>query len=45
VSWLHPYGRGRVFHTSFGHDEKAFLDPRVFAHILLGVQYAAGDAR
>ena len=45
VSWLHPYGKGRVFHTSFGHDEKAFLDPRVFAHILLGVQYAAGDAR
>lgn len=43
VSWLHAYGRGRVFHTSFGHDQHGFLDPRTFAHMLLGTQYATGD--
>ena len=43
VSWIRPYGKGRVFYTSFGHDQRAYLDRRFLNHILLGTQYAAGD--
>lgn len=42
VSWTKEYGKGRVFHTSFGHDERAFLDPARFGHILAGIRYALG---
>ncbi|HOR98556.1 MAG TPA: ThuA domain-containing protein [Kiritimatiellia bacterium] len=45
VSWIRPYGRGRVFYTSFGHDARAFLDRATLIHILDGVQYAVGDFR
>lgn len=43
VSWIRPYGKGRVFYTSFGHDERTFLDKARLTHILDGVQYALGD--
>ena len=43
VSWIRPYSKGRVFYTSFGHDQRAFLDKAVLFHILDGVQYATGD--
>jgi len=43
VSWIRPYGKGRVFYTSFGHDQRTFLDPVRLSHILDGVQYAIGD--
>lgn len=43
VSWIRPYGKGRVFYTSFGHDQRAFLDKAVLSHILSGIQYATGD--
>lgn len=43
VSWIRPYGKGRVFYTSFGHDQRAFMDKAVLSHILNGVQYATGD--
>ncbi len=43
VSWIRPYGKGRVFYTSFGHDQRTFLDPVRLAHILDGIQYAIGD--
>ena len=45
VSWIRPYGKGRVFYTSFGHDQRAFLDKAVVAHILDGIQYAIGDLK
>lgn len=43
VSWIRPYSKGRVFYTSFGHDQRAFLDKAVLFHILDGIQYAIGD--
>jgi type 1 glutamine amidotransferase len=43
VSWIRPYGKGRVFYTSFGHDQRTFLDPVRLTHILDGVQYTLGD--
>jgi len=45
VSWIRPYGQGRVFYTSFAHDQRAFLDKAVFGHILNGIQYAVGDLK
>ncbi len=45
VSWIRPYGKGRVFYTSFAHDQRAFLNKAVLAHILDGVQYALGDLK
>lgn len=43
VSWIRPYGKGRVFYTSFGHDKRTFLDPARLWHILDGLQYTIGD--
>ena len=45
VSWVRPYGKGRVFYTSFAHDQRAFLDKNIVKHIFDGVQYAAGDLK
>lgn len=45
VSWIRPYGKGRVFYTSFAHDQRAFLDKPVLSHILDGIQYAIGDLK
>lgn len=43
VSWIKPYGKGRVFYTSFGHDRRAFLDPARLLHMMAGLQYVIGD--
>lgn len=45
VSWIRPYGGGRVFYTSFGHDKRAFLDKPRLGHILDGLQYTLGDLK
>ncbi len=45
VSWVRPYGSGRVFYTSFGHDKRAFLNPATLSHILDGLQYTLGDLK
>lgn len=45
VSWIRPYGTGRVFYTSFGHDKRTFLDPVRLTHIARGVQYALGELK
>ena len=43
VSWIRPYGKGRVFYTSFGHDARAWVAKPTLTHILNGVQYTLGD--
>ena len=43
VTWVKPYGKGRVFYTSYGHDKRTFLDPIRLTLILNGLQYALGD--
>lgn len=45
VSWIHNYGRGRVFYCSLGHDHDIFWNPTVLAHYLAGIQFALGDLR
>ncbi len=43
VSWVRPFGKGRVFYTGFGHNHNIFWNEPILAHILAGVQYAIGD--
>jgi len=43
VSWVRPYGEGRVFYTSFAHDRRAYLNKAILWHILDGLQYTLGD--
>jgi type 1 glutamine amidotransferase len=45
VSWIRPYGAGRVFYTSFGHDKRAYLDKARLRHILDCLQYTLGDLK
>ncbi|MDD2455501.1 MAG: ThuA domain-containing protein [Kiritimatiellae bacterium] len=45
VSWVRPYGKGRVFYTSFAHDKRAYLDRARLWHILDGLQYTLGDLK
>jgi type 1 glutamine amidotransferase len=45
VSWIKPYGKGRVFYTTMGHNPKAFTDPRLLQHFLAGIQFALGDLK
>jgi type 1 glutamine amidotransferase len=43
VSWIHRYGRGRVFYCSLGHNPYVFWDTRILKHFLAGIQFALGD--
>jgi type 1 glutamine amidotransferase len=43
LAWVHLYGKGRVFNTSFGHRTEIFSDPRVLRFYLDAVQFACGD--
>lgn len=43
VSWVRPYGKGRVFYCSLGHVASAYGNPHVLRHYLAGIQFAVGD--
>ena len=43
VSWIRPYGKGRVFYTQLGHNMDLFTMHCVVRHMLDGLQYATGD--
>jgi uncharacterized protein len=43
ISWISTVGKGRVFYTGLGHNNEVLWNAPVLEHILLGVQYAAGD--
>jgi uncharacterized protein len=43
VAWTKPYGQGRVFYTSLGHNEAVWKDARVQGHLLAGIRWAMGD--
>jgi uncharacterized protein len=42
--WCREPGEGRVFYTSLGHAAEAYEDPDFRAHLLGGIQWAAGLA-
>jgi type 1 glutamine amidotransferase len=41
-SWYHPYTNGRSWYTNGGPNSADYADARFRAHILGGIQYAAG---
>lgn len=43
ISWVHNYGKGRVFYCSLGHNHDIFWNPVVLQHYLDGIQFALGD--
>jgi len=45
VSWVRPYGKGRVFYCSLGHVAAAYCNPLVLRHYLAGIQFAVGDLK
>ena len=45
VSWIRRYGKGRVFYTSFAHDQRAWNAPDTRAHIFAGLAYTLGTLK
>jgi hypothetical protein len=43
LAWCHPYGKGRVFYTAFGHYPEVWKDPRFQTHLRNGVLWTLGD--
>lgn len=43
VSWTKPYGEGRVFYCSLGHNDHIYYNPKVLEIYLAGIQWAFGD--
>jgi type 1 glutamine amidotransferase len=45
VTWVKPYGKGRVFYCSLGHNNHIFWDRNILMHYLAGIQFAIGDLK
>lgn len=43
ISWVKPYGKGRVFYCVLGHNKATFHNHLVLQHWLEGIQYVLGD--
>jgi len=43
LSWVHRYGKGRVFYCGLGHYPAVFWNESVLSHYLAGIQYVLGD--
>ena len=44
TAWCHPYDGGRSWYTGGGHTAESYAEPEFRAHILGGIQWAAGLA-
>ena len=45
MSWIRPYGKGRVFYSALGHGPQIFWNAPLLEHFLAGIQYALGDLK
>lgn len=45
IAWWHDYDGGRSFYTGLGDRSEAFDEPLILAHLLGGIEYAAGVSR
>lgn len=43
--WIKSYGKGRVFYSTFGHNEVVYTMPKILQMWLNGIQFAAGDLK
>jgi type 1 glutamine amidotransferase len=44
IAWVKPYGEGRVFYISLGHNEHVWDDERYRASLLGGIRWVLGEA-
>jgi cytochrome c len=42
IAWFHEYDGGRAWYTAGGHTRESYHEPLFVAHLLEGLQYAAG---
>lgn len=42
-TWVKDYGKGRVFYTAFGHDERTFRNPGFIKLVKNGILWAVGE--
>ncbi len=42
IAWCHRYDGGRAWYTGLGHTEASYVDPAFLAHLLGGLEVAAG---
>lgn len=42
-TWVKEYGKGRVFYTAFGHDERTFRNPGFLKLVKSGILWAVGE--
>ena len=45
ISWIKPYGEGRLFYCSLGHNHHLTWTTPILEHFLAGIQYAIGDLK
>ncbi len=43
LSWIHTYGKGRVFFTALGHTPAFFADQHLVDFFFAGIQFVLGD--
>ena len=43
LSWIHTYGKGRVFFTALGHTPAFFAEPNLSDFFFRGIQFVLGD--
>lgn len=43
ISWCREEGKGKVFYTSFGHDQKVWQDEKFRKHLFGGLKWATGQ--
>lgn len=43
LSWVRLHGQGRIYYSALGHNKHIYENPKVLAHYLAGIQWAAGD--
>ena len=42
IAWYHSYAGGRAWYTAGGHTSESYSEPLFLAHLLGGIEYAAG---
>jgi cytochrome c len=42
IAWWHDYDGGRAWYTAGGHTDESYSEPLFLAHLLGGIEYAAG---
>ena len=44
IAWFHSYAGGRAWYTAGGHTTESYSEPLFLAHLLGGIEYAAGSS-